>query len=272
LVRTGHHSLTSKQRSANTLDQLEPGAQGMLRGHTLAKTIGQWGLVVVTGAAGVATGAAGFTLLGLDGIFRVPHNVPVAAVGAALSVLLVLAAMASGALITLAQGRFRNRLARIALNNMTQGLCMFDGAARLVLCNMPYIKMHHLRREQLRGGMPLRELLNLRIQTGTFSGDPDRYIADCLEQVAEGRTETRTIKFKDGRVIALVARPLPSGGWVTTHSDVTEKLAAEEERDSLRRRDGSHEARGQEFAYDFRPHGGARRGRGTPIQRGGGER
>jgi len=214
----------------------------MLRGHTLAKTVGQWGLVVVTGAAGVVTGAAGFTLVGLDGIVRVLHDVPAAAVGAALSVLLALAAMASGALIAVARERFRNRLARIALNNMTQGLCMFDGAARLVLCNMSYIEMHHLQREQLRGGIPLRELLNLRIQSSTFSGDPDRYVADCLKQVAEGRTETRTIKFKDGRVIALVARPLPSGGWVTTHSDVTEKLAAEEERDSLRQRDEGRRA------------------------------
>jgi hypothetical protein len=167
--RTGHLSLTSKQRSAHTLDQLEPGAQGMLPGHTLAKTIGQWGLVVTTGAVGLAAGAVGFTLLGLDGIFRVLHDFPAAAVGAALSVLLALAAMAGGALIAVARERFRNRLARIALNNMTQGLCMFDGAARLVLCNMRYIEMHHLRREQLRGGMPLRELLVLRIQTGTFS-------------------------------------------------------------------------------------------------------
>jgi methyl-accepting chemotaxis protein len=85
--------------------------------------------------------------------------------------------------------------------------------------------------------MPLRELLVLRRQTGTFSDDPDRYVAACLKHVAEGRTEARTIKLEDGRVIALVARPLPNGGWVTTHSDVTEQLAAERERDSLRQQD-----------------------------------
>jgi PAS domain-containing protein/uncharacterized protein YoxC len=209
----------------------------MLRSRTLTTTIRQWGLVVSTGAAGFAAGIAAMTVVGVDGIVRALNQIPPAAVGAALSVLLALAALAVGALIALARQRHRNRMARVALNNMSQGLCMFDGAARLVLCNMRYIEMHHLRREQLRHGMPLRELLVLRARTGTFSDDPDRYVAACLRQVAEGRTETRTLKFEDGRIIALVARPLPSGGWVTTHSDVTGPLAAEAERDSLRQHD-----------------------------------
>ncbi len=209
----------------------------MFRGHTLAKTIRQWGLVIWAGAAGFAVGIAGFMFVGIDGIVRAVSAVPGPAAGAILSVLFALAGLAIGALLALAQERRNGFLSRIALNNMTQGLCMFDREARLVLCNMRYIEMHRLRREQLRGGMPLRELLNLRLQTGTFSGDPDRYVADCLKQVAEGRTEVKTIKFEDGRIIALVARPLPSGGWVTTHSDVTEQLAAEEARDSLRQRD-----------------------------------
>ena len=53
-------------------------------------------------------------------------------------------------------------------------------------------------------------------------------------EVAEGRSEAKTIKFVDGRIIGLASRPLAEGGWVTTHFDITEKLAAEKERDSLR--------------------------------------
>jgi methyl-accepting chemotaxis protein len=56
-------------------------------------------------------------------------------------------------------------------------------------------------------------------------------------QAAENRTDTRTIELKDGRVIALVSRPMRGGGWLATHSDVTEQLAAEKERDSLRQRE-----------------------------------
>jgi methyl-accepting chemotaxis protein/PAS domain-containing protein len=209
----------------------------MLSGHTLSKTIRQWGLLIVLGVAGFALGIAGFLLFGVEAIFRALSSVPAPLLGVGLSALLAIAFLSIGALFLVAQERWRNLLSRIALNNMTQGLCMFDSAARLVLCNVRYIEMHLLRREQLRGGMPLRELLVLRTEKGTFSGDPDRYVAECLRQVAEGRTEQRTIKFSDGRIIALVSQPLPNGGWVTTHTDVTEKLAAEEERDSLRKRE-----------------------------------
>src|SRR5690348_15871444 len=54
---------------------------------------------------------------------------------------------------------------------------------------------------------------------------------------AENRTETKTLELKDGRVIALVSRPMRGGGWLATHTDVTEQLAAEKERDSLRQRE-----------------------------------
>ena len=155
-------------------------------------------------------GVAGFLLLGVDGICRALNALPPVAVGIALSTLLALALLSIGALLALAQERWRNLLARIALNNMTQGLCMFDSAARLVLCNLRYIEMTMLRREQLRGGMPLREMLDLRAEKGSFAGDPDRYIADYIAQVAEGRTEKRTVKFSDGRIISLVSQPLPA--------------------------------------------------------------
>jgi methyl-accepting chemotaxis protein len=85
--------------------------------------------------------------------------------------------------------------------------------------------------------MPLREILIRRAGAGTFSGDPDQYVADCLKQVAEGRTEAKTVELKDGRTVALVFRPLATGGWVSTHTDVTQQRVAEKERDSLRQRE-----------------------------------
>src|SRR5262249_2067847 len=123
------------------------------------------------------------------------------------------------------------------LNNMTQGLCMFDSAARLVLCNQVYIDMYDLRSDHARPGAPLRDLLMHRLAAGNFNGDPDHYVTDCLRTPAENRTDTRTIELKDGRVIALVSRPMRGGGWVATHTDVTEQLLAEKERDSLRQRE-----------------------------------
>ena len=92
----------------------------------------------------------------------------------------------------------QSRLLRAALNNMTQGLCMFDGAARLVLCNERYLEMYGLRPELGRTGTPLRELLQHRVSSGTFSGDPDRYVADCLRQVASGAPKPRPMRSRVG--------------------------------------------------------------------------
>jgi methyl-accepting chemotaxis protein len=206
----------------------------MLHGHILAKAIRQWGFVISAGAAGLAAGVAGFILFGIDGIVRALNAVPGLAAGALLCVLLALAGVGIGALLALAQERRNGFLSRIALNNMTQGLSMFDGAARLVLCNTRYIEMSQLPRQDFRRGMPLREILIRRAKAGTFAGDADQYIADCLKQAAEGRADARTVELKDGRTVSLVFRPLAGGGWVSTHTDVTQQRAAENERDSLR--------------------------------------
>jgi methyl-accepting chemotaxis protein len=206
--------------------------RAILSGDALAKTFRQWKFVTAMGAIGFVAVIAGLALFGFDGFAHALNAAPVAA-----PVLSLAAVMGVGAFVALVRERRRLFLARVALNNMTQGLCMFDRSARLVLCNRPYIEMHLLRREQLRAGMPLREMLHIRLEQGTFTGDADRYTAECLRQVAEGRTEKRTIKFRDGRTIALTMRPMPNGGWVTTHTDVSEQFAAEEERDSLRQRE-----------------------------------
>ena len=205
----------------------------MLETHSLSKASRQWGILIATAGFGFVAGVAILGAFGIDGLCRAVTTAPTIA-AVCLVGFLSLSALSAGALFLHARERRRSRMLSVALNNMTQGLCMFDSRARLVLCNVPYIEMHHLRRDQLRLAMPLREMLVLRTRMGTFSGDPDDYVAACLRQVAERRVEARTIKFSDGRVIGLASRPLAEGGWVTTHSDISEKLAAERERDTLR--------------------------------------
>ena len=129
-----------------------------------------------------------------------------------------------------------------ALNNMTQGLTMFDGAGRLVLCNLRYIEMTKLPREAFRMGMPMREILARRVAAGTFADDPDQHVADSIRKAAEGRAEQRTIDLGDGRTISVIFQPLRGGGWVSTHTDVTQQRTAERERDSLRQREENRHA------------------------------
>jgi len=194
----------------------------------------QWALIVSAAAIGFAAGIAGFAVAGLDGPLRFLSGVPAVAAGALVAMVLALAASAIAAFAVVAQQHRRNQTTRTAIDHMTQGLGMFDGDGRLVLCNARYIEMSQLPAEVFRPGTPLRDILALRARDGSFAGDPDAYVADALKRAAAGLTEAKTFELNDGRTIALVARPLEGGGWVSTHADITAQRATEKERDSLR--------------------------------------
>src|SRR5215203_604800 len=53
-----------------------------------------------------------------------------------------------------------------ALNNMSQGLCMFDPAGRLILFNQRYLDIYGMSAEELKVGCTLADLLKLRFSTG----------------------------------------------------------------------------------------------------------
>jgi methyl-accepting chemotaxis protein len=209
----------------------------MMSGHSVAKYIRQWGVVVGCGLTGFVLGLIVFRLYGLDGIIGALQSVPPIVAALIFSVVLALIFLAGGALFAVAQERWRNLLSRIALNNMTQALCMYDAEGRLVLCNVRFIEMYNLRRQQLRGGMPMRELLACGAEAGTFAGDPQRYAAERIRRAAQASTDSKTFEMKNGRIVSMISRPLRGGGWVETHTDVTEQLVAEKERDTLRLRE-----------------------------------
>jgi diguanylate cyclase (GGDEF)-like protein/PAS domain S-box-containing protein len=114
-----------------------------------------------------------------------------------------------------------------AVNNMSQGLLMFDAAGRLVLCNRRYMEMYSLSPEVVKPGCTLRQLVEHRRELGLFTGNPEEYCRGILESVAQGDSSTLTTELADGRSVEVINRPMPGGGWVVTHEDVTERKRAE---------------------------------------------
>jgi diguanylate cyclase (GGDEF)-like protein/PAS domain S-box-containing protein len=127
--------------------------------------------------------------------------------------------------------REQERLFNTAVNNMSQGLVMFDAGERLLVCNRRYLEMYDLSPEAVKPGCTLLDLLQQRIANGTFAPDPLEYRADLLAAIREGRTIRRITEIGDGRTIAVVNQPMEGGGWVATHEDITERRQAELERD-----------------------------------------
>jgi diguanylate cyclase (GGDEF)-like protein/PAS domain S-box-containing protein len=115
-----------------------------------------------------------------------------------------------------------------ALNNMSQGLIMFDAEARLVICNRRFMEMYKLDPALIKPGMPMRDMLEMRRENGTFTRDPDEYVRNLRARLAEGDATRLVVERKDGNVTAISNQPMPGGGWVSTHDDITEKRRAEE--------------------------------------------
>jgi diguanylate cyclase (GGDEF)-like protein/PAS domain S-box-containing protein len=165
----------------------------------------------------------------------------------ALSIAAVAALMLALSLVgTIVDERFHNQRTRLdaALQNMRQGLLMFDEHGRLVLFNQRFIEMYKLAPGAIRRGNTLCDILQKRKEVGTFSGDPALYSAKLvaedghftgdpdLKSFANEGVEHKTLRLADGRTIAVTNQTMAGGGWVSTHTDITEttQAAAELER------------------------------------------
>ena len=113
-----------------------------------------------------------------------------------------------------------------AINNMTQGLLLFDAAKRLIVCNRRYIEMYGLSPDVVKPGCSFRDVIRHRQETGSFTGDLDAYCDEVLHDV--GRSKNSIVETSDGRLIEISNEPVASGGWLATHEDVTERIRAEE--------------------------------------------
>ncbi len=114
-----------------------------------------------------------------------------------------------------------------AINHMSQALLMFDASGRLMVCNHHYNDMYGLPSQFVQPGKTIRELLNRRKQNGTYPGDPDDYIEKLTKEIAQGKSVSQLLELPDGRTISVLNHPIPGGGWVSTHEDITERRRAE---------------------------------------------
>jgi diguanylate cyclase (GGDEF)-like protein/PAS domain S-box-containing protein len=113
-----------------------------------------------------------------------------------------------------------------AVSHMSQGLLLFDSSQQLIICNRRYIEMYGLSRDVVKPGCTFRELLRHRKDTGSFHGDVERYCDGVLRN--NRNSTTMVVDTADGRLIQIKNEPVPGGGWLATHEDVTERVRAEE--------------------------------------------
>ena len=143
--------------------------------------------------------------------------------------------------------RHENTQMRTAFDSMAQGLCMFDAAERLIVCNSQYSKMYGLASDDVRPGTTLSEILAKRVAKGTFARDPEQYRREFLSEIARGCAMVHEVKTMDGRALLVKNNPMKGGGWIGTHEDITERRQTEQDKRVATEREAALENMAREF-------------------------
>ncbi len=124
---------------------------------------------------------------------------------------------ANGALMTL-------------LSHLQDGVCLFDRDQRLIACNDKYAEIYHIPTELTRPGTTLLQVLQQRIAVKNMPKmEGEAYIANRMKAVRDAKENNEVHHMQDGRVLSVRHKPLPDGGWLTTHSDITEIYGLKQE-------------------------------------------
>lgn len=122
----------------------------------------------------------------------------------------------------------RGRL-QAAISNMPVGLCMFDRAEKLIICNSKYGEMYRLPPELTTPGASLADIFSTRIMNGVFPRtDATEFKAEIAAHIASNERAVKLVELQDGRTISTILQPIADGGFVSVHEDITERRRAEE--------------------------------------------
>ncbi|CAN7487395.1 bifunctional diguanylate cyclase/phosphodiesterase [Rhizobium sp. LjRoot254] len=130
----------------------------------------------------------------------------------------------------------------IALENMSQGICLFDKDERLVLANKHYSEIFGFPASLAVAGRPYREILEQAF-LNRFQ-QPEIALPRAAEHYERAMAVVRsgsgsTIqKYQDGRSIQAIYNATSDGGWVVTFEDITQRLQSEEKIAYMARHDG----------------------------------
>jgi Na+/proline symporter/signal transduction histidine kinase/CheY-like chemotaxis protein len=116
-----------------------------------------------------------------------------------------------------------------ALDHARQGITVFDQDLRLICWNREYRNLFDITGDVLRMGMGLEELVRYNAERGIYGpGGTDFHIGTRLELLVNETEPVRLRLHPSQRSIEIRSARMPDGGLVTTYTDVTQAVAAEE--------------------------------------------
>lgn len=137
-------------------------------------------------------------------------------------------------------------LLQSTLDNLAQGVSVFDKELRLVAWNDRFIELLELPDCLVRPGASLDDYLRYRSARGDLGEDIETAVGVRLRETHGREQARREQMLPNGTVLEVRCDPMPGGGFVMTYTDITERqLAAAQLREvneSLERRVGERTA------------------------------
>lgn len=116
-----------------------------------------------------------------------------------------------------------------SLENLAQGISVVDQDLRLVVWNKRYLELFDYPDGMVQPGRPIADLIRYNAERGECGvGKVDELVAKRLRYMQQGSAHRFIRRRSDGRVIEMVGNPLPSGGFVTSFTDVTEHIETQQ--------------------------------------------
>ncbi len=115
------------------------------------------------------------------------------------------------------------------LDTLTIGVSIFDSELRLITCNPAYMTLLDFPPELSRPGTPLSAYFRHNAERGEYGeGDVESQIEERLALARKFEPHSFQRRRPDGTVLEITGRPLRSGGFITTYTDITEVTCARE--------------------------------------------
>jgi len=121
----------------------------------------------------------------------------------------------------------QTRLAHLtlAIDQIHQGLCMYDAEGRLRVFNKPYLEAVGLPPGSLRPGMTTSEVFEQVLATGRYPGKTAQDLVRDVRGKLLSRTNSDAKLVRDGKTYAMRYRLAPDESWVATYDDITQQIA-----------------------------------------------
>jgi signal transduction histidine kinase len=121
----------------------------------------------------------------------------------------------------------RNVLLQSTLENIGEGLSVFDSQGRLIAWNLRFCELLDLPAD-LAASATLRDILTYQAARGDFGGDdPETEVAERLDLFYRDVPTTKERVMPLGRILQIRRRAMPNGAVISIYADITENKASE---------------------------------------------